>query len=84
MMNQLLRSKCITPLLLLVMTTSFVITSCDKEWPDDLCDCEKGDNGIGGWGDANDTTIVNKKDTLGGFEISLDDWEDISRQDIRL
>lgn len=82
-MNQLLRSKCTIPTLLLAMFSSSAIISCDNEWPDDLCDCPGG-NGIGGWEDANDTTIVNPKDTLGGFEISLDEWGDISTQDIRL
>lgn len=83
-MNPLLKSKCSIPILMMIMLSTSVVTSCDNEWPDDLCDCPNGGNGIGGWGDANDTTIVNKQDTLGGFEITLDDWGNINKQDIRL
>lgn len=66
---------------LLLLTT---ISSCDREWPDDLCDCHHGSNDIGGWEDANDTTIVHKNDTVGGFAISVDDWGNIITNDIRL
>lgn len=84
MNNPLLKVRCILPVLSMVLPTLFAVTSCDNEWPDDLCDCDKGGNTIEGWGDANDSTLVHKQDTLGGFDISLKDWGDISQQDIRL
>lgn len=82
MMNRLLKTRCTFPVLLMLSFLS-IVTSCDKEWPDDLCDCDKG-NTIGGWEDANDTTVVSKNDTIGGFSISVDEWGNISQQDIPL
>lgn len=84
MMNQLLKGKCSLPILVMTLLSLSFLTSCETEWPDDLCDCHKGGNIIDDWGEGNDTTIVNKKDSVGGFAISLDDWGDISQQDIPL
>ena len=82
-MNQLLKSKCTILPLCMILVFLPGITSCDNEWPDDLCDCEGG-NTIGGWEDANDTTIVNKNDSIGGFAISMDEWGSVCTQDIPL
>lgn len=63
-----------------VMSSS--ISSCDDYEPLGECPCDHGGN-IGGWGDA-DTTSVNYKDTTGGFEVILDDWGERNQQDIKL
>lgn len=34
--------------------------------------------------DGRDTTIVNKKDTLGGFDVSVDGWTNSETHDILL
>lgn len=72
-------------LLLLCMPwlTMTLATSCDDEWTDDRCNCKHGDNGIGGWGDQ-DTTDVNRNDTLGGFDVSVADWGEREKHDISL
>lgn len=82
-MNRPLKTRCMFPVLFLILLLLSIVTSCDNEWPDDLCDCEKG-NTIGGWEDANDTTVVSKNDTIGGFAISVDEWGNICQQDIPL
>lgn len=83
MMNQLLKTKCTATIPCMLMLLLFAITSCDKEWPDDICDCNNGST-IGGWGEANDTTIVNKNDSIGGFSVTLEEWGNICQQDIPL
>lgn len=72
-----------------IQTTFFMIlllltatSSCEKDWPDEYCDCNHGGNTIDGWEDAGDSTIVNKKDTVGCFDISVDEWGDTITHDI--
>jgi len=63
---------------------AFLVTSCDEEFPMDYCPCHESGNIIGGWDDGRDTTIVNKKDTLGGFDVSVDGWTNSETHDILL
>lgn len=66
-------------MLILVLT----ITSCDNEWPDDYCNCQQGGT-IGGWEDPNDTTITDKKDSIGDIEVILNNWQDSEKHNIHL
>lgn len=61
---------------------SLSISSCDDYEPLGVCPCNHGGD-IGGWENA-DTTSVNNKDTTGGFEIILDNWGERQQQDITL
>jgi len=83
MMTLLLKKKNLVTLPLLVMIFVPILVSCDKEWPDDICNCQPGGNGIDGWDEANDSTIVNKKDSTGGFAVSMEQWGDTCVHNIR-
>ena len=66
----------------LLMAVSLVVSSCDKEWPEEpLCTCG---GEIGGWDDPKDTTIVHRSDTTGGFDVSVSQWGDTITHDIYL
>ena len=68
----------------MVLFSLLFLVSCDDEWPNEVCDCHKGNNSIDDWENADDSTIVNRKDSVGLFEISVDAWGGIYSQDIRL
>ena len=73
----------IRPPAVLVLLLTCIAVSCEDDYPfDSSCHCH--DNGIGGWEDSKDTTIVNRTDTVGGFEISVDNWENSEIRDIKL
>lgn len=67
-----------------LLVLGFSAVSCDKEYPFDYYRCHCHGNGIGGWEDQNDTTVTNRKDTVGGFEITVEEWEEYDRHDIHL
>lgn len=69
---------------ILLLTTCLV--SCEE---DDFLNCYPGcqchnNNEIGGWENGNDSAIVNGKDTVGGFEISVDEWGNTINNDVHL
>ena len=67
-----------TAFVLLLIATSFI--SCEPDYPlDEVCTCG---GEIGGWDEPNDTTITQKKDTTGGFDVSVTQWGDTLTQDI--
>ena len=70
-------------ILLLVIFISMTSTSCDHEYEDIECTCPHG-GAIGGWEEPDDTTDINQRDTTGGFEISLEDWENTETHDIAI
>ena len=71
------------PTLLVCLSLSpITLISCEEEWPDDECTCRHGGS-IGGWEDS-DTTVIFKKDSTAGFEISVEDWNDSGTHDIEL
>lgn len=72
------------PFIYALVLLQFIIVSCDEEWPDDICTCHKNGNVIDGWGETGDSTIVNKKDSVPGFEISVDGWGKSETHDIQL
>lgn len=69
---------------LLLMATAFAAVSCDNEFPLEDCPCHNQNNGIGGWEEGKDSTVVNNKDSVGGFEVSLDKWDNSETHDIHL
>ena len=75
--------KHISTILLLVIIISTTSTSCEHEYEDTECTCPQG-GVIGGWEEPSDTTVVNKKDTTGGFEVSLEDWRNTETHDISI
>lgn len=83
-MNRILKSSRRLSIISMTLLSMAAIVSCDNEWPDDICECHRGGNTVGGWEEGNDTTNVNKKDSVGIFEISVDKWGDICTQDICL
>ena len=70
------------PVVFLLAALSACIYSCDNDWPDDLCTCHHGGS-IDGW-DVSDTTDVFKKDSTGGFEIEVENWDNSETHDIEL
>ena len=68
---------------LLVLLVSMAVTSCDDYPYDYECTCPHG-GVIGGWDAPDDTTSVNPKDTTGGFEVSLENWNKTETHDIPL
>lgn len=66
----------------LVLMVSVTFTSCEDCYEDCECTCPHG-GVIDGWDDG-DTTSVNKKDTTGGFEITVDKWGESETHDIHL
>ena len=84
MNNRRLKIPLLFPVCGMVLFSMLFLLSCDDEWPYEVCDCHKGNNSIDDWENADDSTIVSKKDSVGLFEISLDDWDGICSQDIRL
>lgn len=60
----------------------FTATSCEQEWPDDLCTCSQGGS-IEGWDDGGDSDI-HQKDSTAGFEIRVDQWNGMQNQNITL
>lgn len=67
---------------IVVFLLALIVVSCDNDFPDDYCTCHEGGNAIEGWDDVQDTTLVNKKDTLGGFDVTVDGWNNSDKQDI--
>lgn len=64
-----------------------LVTSCDGDYPYDCeyCHCHDNGNTIGGWDEeGKDTTDIGKKDPAGGFEVTLDGWDDPVTQDAHL
>ena len=69
-------------LLLSLLLITLLFPSCDNEWPEDDCSCHNEGGYIGGWDESNDTTISNKRDSVSGFDINLDNWGDTINHDI--
>jgi len=63
-----------------------LVSSCDEDCSLEDCRCHCHDNGnsIGGWDDGKDSTVVNKKDTVGGFDVTVDGWSNSETHDIIL
>lgn len=68
-------------LLVLMVLTAF--TSCEDYYEDYECTCPHG-GVIDGWDEPDDTTSVNQKDTTGGFDVSVEKWENPETHDIHL
>lgn len=75
--------KHIPSIFILVIFISTTSTSCEHEYEDTECTCPQG-GVIGGWEEPDDTTVVNQKDTTGGFEVSLEDWGNTETHDISI
>ena len=84
MNNRRLKIPLLFPVCGMVLFLLLFLVSCDDEWPNEVCDCHKGNNSIDDWENADDSTIVNRKDSVGLFEISVDAWGGIYSRDIRL
>lgn len=69
-------------LFLLTFVVPMVLASCDHYYEDDECTCPHGGT-IGGWNNAEDTTI-HQKDTTGGFDVSLENWQKTETRDISI
>lgn len=82
-MRNAFKSIRLPPFRLCLSLLVLIFTSCDREWPDDFCPCTHGGT-IDGWENSQDTTIINKKDSLGGFSITVDEWKDSVTLNIRL
>ncbi len=71
------------PSAVLALLLICIVASCEDDYPFyNQCHCL--DNGIGEWDNPNDTTIVNGHDAAGGFEISVENWENSEIHDIKL
>lgn len=67
-------------LILLLITSSFSLffLSCEKDFiEDEDCITESPGSPVEGWDNDKDTTIHQKPDSInGGFDISVDEWND--------
>jgi len=70
-------------LFLLCLFSTITFISCEHEYEDAVCTCPHG-GAINGWEEPDDTTSVNRKDTTGGFEVILEDWEKSETHDISI
>lgn len=67
------------PPFLLGLFFSVILLSCNDERPFEECPCPKG-GAIGGWEDADTTDVDRNPD--GGFDVSLDNWNDTIHNNI--
>ena len=70
------------PMLGIALILPILFSACDDDWQEDICPCHHGGS-IGGWEDS-DTTDVFNRDSAGGFDIIVKDWENSNTQDINL
>lgn len=80
-MRSVHRSIIRLPPLLVAVSVLVILYSCNDDLPPEECPCPKGGM-IGGWEDP-DTTDVNKEPN-GGFDVSLDNWNDTIHNNIVL
>lgn len=80
-MRSIHRSIIRLPPLFVFFSVLIMISSCNDDWTPEECPCPKGSN-IDGWKDP-DTTVVNKEPN-GGFDVSLDNWNDTIHNNIVL
>lgn len=69
------------PPLITVITVSVIMASCNDGWSPEECPCPKGGN-ISDWENP-DTTVINREPN-GGFDVSLDNWNDTIHNNIVL
>lgn len=63
------------------------LASCEKDFVDDRdCNMVQPPEGgaIGGWDDQVNDSIVPKDTIVGGFDISLDEWDDSIHHSIEI
>ena len=73
-----------TLLLVTLMMSALGFVSCETDDDDFLiCTCHHGGS-IDDWEEATDTTEVFRKDSVGGFDISVNDWQNSEKHDIPL
>lgn len=68
---------------LLVIAVLLVFSSCEDYYGDYECPCPHG-GVIDDWSEPEDTASINQKDTTGGFEVILEDWNNRETHDISL
>ena len=68
-------------LFFLILALSMSFPSCEEH--DYECTCPQV-SVIGGWDEPDDTTSVEQKDTTGGFEISVENWDNPETHDISI
>lgn len=70
------------PLVCIVLPFSFMLTSCDEEWPEDpVCSCG---GEIGGWEVPIDTTLTETSDSTAGFALDVNNWGDTTTVNVKL
>lgn len=66
------------------LSALLLLASCDDDFPYESCPCHTGGNGIGGWENGTDSTLIEKKDSIGGFDVTVDEWGNTIKTDVPL
>lgn len=67
-----------------VLLLAVLLASCEPDLPFDYYKCHCHDNSIDDWDHSKDTTLVDKRDSVGGFAISLEGWAENETHDIHI